>query len=1020
MLQLILLWVIFPLSAHALHFGFLSGASAFFEPIAEGFGTRCNATGVECSFLITSPIDGCDCDCRREIEVQYLIDLGVDAIAMKPCRNRLPIIDEASALGIPVVTYDTDSPNTTRIANVGTDDGFVGRTMARLLRQLRPEGGVFTIVGDAIDRDIAFEDEVTIYNDRKNKAHWDRLLIPDSIPIESPTVDDFLDFMEIHAVENISAFVILKQTPMRHPNWTEFVDRHRFRNITYIGVDSSDYQLDYLNRKYVDGLVGQLPYEMGTTCFDLLMEYLDNGYLEDDYYPTNVVAYNLIPLELPDLDVDENLVGNLKFVGHVCFGSVVFFSAICVAWTVLNRDHPVVKAAQPFFLFMIAGGVIVLASSIIPLSMEGEGDPEEMSKSYQVGICMSIPWLSFTGLTVTFSALFAKTWRVNRLFHAQGGMNRIKVTVWDVLAPFGALMICNIAVLLCWTIIDPLTYTREFYDGTDYWNREFASYGSCRSKHSAAFLSPLAVVNLSAVAIACWQAFEARSIKGEFAESKYIGLTMFSLFQAFLTGIPVIAVVVDTPQAYYMVLTLMIFLLSMVFLVLIFVPKMLKLKKYVKMSPQDQKRKIQTSVHMSTRSAAQRDPQARNSMDHWLRASGGSVDLSVTTSTEFMAKLPRIYPGSKIKFVVNSATFAIELVNRLMLAFENSYQGRFSSANSWALGVPPLASFDNKGRELTKSCMNAGYLKENPYYVVHASVEGGSSPSDAHHYQVYSQKTGGLECMLFDNGLLSKSTTAAVGALAVKSLGPSLITNIGMIGTGIQARHQLSFLTSTVRCRNLLVYGQNFSTRMDYFMREAESDGFTVKSTSVLHEMLESCEVVFVIGSTSKELVEKPRSSIRMKTRLIVCMGAGADGQQTLDLSLVRSAKTLVADVVDQSVRVGEFKHMVDAGGDPARIQSMGEVLVSKHDQPEASEDPDALTIFDATGTVLQECVVAQVVCDALSNVKTTQFRMSDTSLDSNPSAMFESVVPSSIMATRNSSGDKGKGPTIPEESEES
>ena len=55
-------------------------------------------------------------------------------------------------------------------------------------------------------------------------------------------------------------------------------------------------------------------------------------------------------------------------------------------------------------------------------------------------------------------------------------------------------------------------------------------------------------VNAAVVCIAVWQAIRARNIKSEFSESKYIGLSVFSMGQAFLTGIPIVAVVRDIPQ----------------------------------------------------------------------------------------------------------------------------------------------------------------------------------------------------------------------------------------------------------------------------------------------------------------------------------------------------------------------------------------------------------------------------------------------------------------------------------------
>jgi len=47
--------------------------------------------------------------------------------------------------------------------------------------------------------------------------------------------------------------------------------------------------------------------------------------------------------------------------------------------------------------------------------------------------CMASPWFFGLGFSCAFSALFAKTLRVNKLFGAANSFQRIKVTVKDVM-----------------------------------------------------------------------------------------------------------------------------------------------------------------------------------------------------------------------------------------------------------------------------------------------------------------------------------------------------------------------------------------------------------------------------------------------------------------------------------------------------------------------------------------------------------------------------------------------------------
>jgi gamma-aminobutyric acid type B receptor len=470
-----------------LTFALINGGSGFFDPVEHGWARQCKNLGVTCHYRAPNVTEECDCDCSHAYMVREFISMKVDGIALSPCRGEeamVSLIDEAFQAGIPIVTFDSDVPNSKRAAYIGTDNCFLGRTMARLLKQLRPEGGTFATMGRSVERLAGFGEEIMKDNDRDDRAHWYEI---------SGLTGGFLDQMESAALQNTTAIITMYQTPMRFANWTTFIDVHRHRNITYIGTDGSDYQLAYLSQRYVDGLVGQLPYEFGSKSLQVLYDLATKGSLEHTRFPTNLVAYNLIPLELPPVDVDQNLLGNFKYTGLVCFGVVALSTLACVAWTLHYRACMVVRAAQPFFLMMTAGGVLLMASALVPLSFDDLGDPDSMGTTRSVGICMSIPWLAFTGFTVTFSALFSKTWRVNQFFHSSSAFGRMKVTERDVLAPFAFLLTCNFIVLISWTLIDPLTYERQFEDGTDYWNREIASNGSCSSDHVAAYLAPLAL-----------------------------------------------------------------------------------------------------------------------------------------------------------------------------------------------------------------------------------------------------------------------------------------------------------------------------------------------------------------------------------------------------------------------------------------------------------------------------------------------------------------------------------------------
>lgn len=655
--------------ANPLRFAMVSGGSSFFYPIENGWNAKCEELGVECQYLTDNTTGSgtwSDPNFNKTIDLnecvaqmRHFIEQKVDGLAVK-CNYDHPIFQQARDAGIPVVGFAGYHPGPID-AYVGTDNVYLGRTMARLLRQLKPEGGTYITLhngNSATERHEGFVAEIEKDNNRTDRALWsphelDYPWYGRKIPFLGNSEADKISRMELLASHNPTAMLFMYQTPMRLPDYTDFIDRNRWRNITYLGTEGNGQELAYMARRYVDGLVGQLTYDMGNFAVETLYKMVTEG---TDSVPkilnTKLVNYHLVPEELPPLEVDQSLLGNLKYVGLTCFGLVALCALACIAWSIYHRKSTVVRASQPFFLVMTAGGALLMSSALIPLSFDDGGNP--ISETRAIGVCMSIPWLSFLGFTIIFSALFAKTWRVNKFFHSSSSHGKIKVSEMDVLAPFAVLLTLNIIVLICWTLIDPLTYVRQFQDGTDLWNREIASHGSCRSDQPVAYLAPLALskfpnphstiilnitpltfdfspVNCSVLVIACYQAFEARDIKSEFAEAKYIGLSIFSMCQGFLTGIPIVAVAKDIPEAFYLVLTFLIFIICMVILLLIFIPKILMQRRYTNMTAAEQRKAMAVSVRLSSGQELKPDSISGMSLPLSLnRADGGHNTGSVS------------------------------------------------------------------------------------------------------------------------------------------------------------------------------------------------------------------------------------------------------------------------------------------------------------------------------------------------------------------------------------------------------
>lgn len=621
------------------------GGSTFFQESAPGWRKRCDDLGIACKcrpiiksakWNVDIPKNSgvyggthhCSWEIRRVLDEHRrgLIKLGGVAAA---CDFRHPAIyNEAREIGVPIFLVNKNRPepgdNEYGLPEpdgyVGVDSRQLGKTMAKSLKQLRPQGGIYGFVmqwesSTANRQRDGFNEEMRVLpSDKEDVPEWHEVTrYPYERPYNLSVPCRHLECQMEGLMQNSSAdsVIFMYQTPIKDSRYHEWVDKYRPRNISLLSVGTSEF-MPYLNTGYLDGLTSQIVYQMGSRSAEALLETfqkVQDGTLalpiqEKPFFETKVVAYNVIPLNLDTThppQLDQNLLGNLVWVGYVGYGIILVSAMLCTGWTIVNRSAIVVRAAQPFFLLILLVGIVILASTIIPLSLEDGGDPDSVSERFAVGVCMSQPWLAFTGFSVIFSALFSKTWRVNKLFSTASSHLRVQVSRKDVLAPFAVVFTCNVIILTCWTIIDPLTYIRLVGDGTDFWNRSIESYGACRSDHALAFLIPLAVVNFGVVGIACWQAFEGRKIESAFAESKYIALAVASLFQAFLTGFPILVIVKEDPQSFFLVLTLMILVLSEGILLLIFLPKITMAYKFSHMSEADQKKDISQQIKKSTK-----------------------------------------------------------------------------------------------------------------------------------------------------------------------------------------------------------------------------------------------------------------------------------------------------------------------------------------------------------------------------------------------------------------------------------
>lgn len=260
-----------------------------------------------------------------------------------------------------------------------------------------------------------------------------------------------------------------------------------------------------------------------------------------------------------------------------------------------------------------------------------------------------------------------------------------------------------------------------------------------------------------------------------------------------------------------------------------------------------------------------------------------------------------------------------------------------------------------------------GYIKGDDHYVI--KIASGFTdnpklglPSGNGMMLLFSQKTGELECVLFDEGYLTNLRTAAAGAVAAKYLAPRTVRTAGILGAGVQGRMQLEHLRRVRGFEDAIVWGLD-AGELDAYRRDMEPRGFRIRTTLDAEEVAASSNLIVTCTPSTKPLLRA--AWIRPGTH-ITAVGSDTPEKQELDPAILAKADRVVVDSLSQSELRGEVFKALGAGfirkGD---LVELGRVI-SEEKFRRASEDE--ITVADLTGVAVQDLQISKAVWKALQS----------------------------------------------------
>ena len=196
-------------------------------------------------------------------------------------------IDNAIAQGIPVVTIDSDAPQSKRLAFIGTDNYRAGVMGAKVLAdKLQGKGSVivFSIDGQAnlAERLRGYKDVLDAHSGLKIAQVVNMQGDP---RIAFDTTKEMLD-----KKTKVDAFVCLEAIAC--PEVADVLEREKASNIVVVAMDTDQRTLEAIKKGLITATIGQKPYSMaflGVKLLDDLHHYplspLDKNWSQDSFSP---------------------------------------------------------------------------------------------------------------------------------------------------------------------------------------------------------------------------------------------------------------------------------------------------------------------------------------------------------------------------------------------------------------------------------------------------------------------------------------------------------------------------------------------------------------------------------------------------------------------------------------------------------------------------------------------------------------------------------------------------------------
>jgi alanine dehydrogenase len=220
----------------------------------------------------------------------------------------------------------------------------------------------------------------------------------------------------------------------------------------------------------------------------------------------------------------------------------------------------------------------------------------------------------------------------------------------------------------------------------------------------------------------------------------------------------------------------------------------------------------------------------------------------------------------------------------------------------------------------------------------------------------------GYPLAVLDSIEITIRRTGAATAVAAKYLAREDARVVTLCGCGNQGRVQLAALARVRRLERVYAFDSDAARAGEFASEMSKHLGIRVEAVPEPGPAVRESDIAVTCTPSRKPFLEP--GDVAPGT-FVAAVGSDSAGKQELDPRILASGRVVV-DSLDQCVEIGELHHAIE-GGLMTRADVHAELSDLAAGTKPGRASRDEITIFDSTGTALQDAAAAAVVYEKAS-----------------------------------------------------